>query len=113
MTQLLKERLKNINAKNEGGPKLTKEEEDELFRKEYLDMKGSERNGDKTLKVIPQIYKSLPGDDDILQQKLREEARAQFLQRRSKLLLDNAELKEFWVVLDSHSQSNGSSQGGR
>ncbi len=29
----------------------------------------------------------------MLQQKLREEARAQFLQRRSKLLLDNAELK--------------------
>ena len=32
----------------------------------------------------------------------REEARAHFLQRRSKQLLDNTELKELWVILDSH-----------
>merc|ERR1719357_2202622 len=31
---------------------------------------------------------------------------AQFLQKRSKLLLDNAELKELWVVLDSHTSGS-------
>lgn len=61
----------------------------------------SGRVGD-SFNVIPQFYKALPGEEDILQQKLREEARAQFLQRRSKLLLDNTELKELWVVLDTH-----------
>lgn len=33
---------------------------------------------------------------------LREEARAHFLQRRSRQLLDNTELKELWVILDTH-----------
>jgi hypothetical protein len=35
----------------------------------------------------------LPRDDDILSQKLREEARAVFLQRRGRQLLNNNELK--------------------
>jgi len=52
--------------------------------------------------AIPAFHRALPREEDVLQQKLREEARAQFLQRRSKLLLDNSELKELWVVLDSH-----------
>jgi len=51
--------------------------------------------------AIPAFHHALPGEEDVLQQKLREEARAQFLQRRSKLLLDNGELKELWAVLDS------------
>ena len=104
MTDLLKERLRNVLDKRDKETKMTKEEEDELFEKEYLEMKGK-TNEDKSLKVIPQFYKTLPGDDDILQQKLREEARAQFLQRRSKLLLDNTELKELWAVLDTHTSS--------
>ena len=33
----------------------------------------------------------------------REEARAHFLQRRSRNLLDNTELKELWGLLDTHS----------
>ena len=35
-------------------------------------------------------------------QKLREETRALFLQRRSRQLLDNNELKALWVLLDKH-----------
>jgi len=75
-----------------------------MFRREYIDMGGGGRSGrvGDSFNVIPQFYKALPGEEDILQQKLREEARAQFLQRRSKLLLDNTELKELWVVLDTH-----------
>ena len=102
MTESLKERLRAINAKSNASSKMSKLEEDELFKKEYLEMKGQNRNDDKSFQIIPQFYKTLPSEEDVLQQKLREEARAQFLQRRSKLLLDNAELKELWVVLDSH-----------
>ena len=102
MTESLKERLRAINAKSNACSKMSKLEEDELFKKEYLEMKGQNRNDDKSFQIIPQFYKTLPSEEDVLQQKLREEARAQFLQRRSKLLLDNAELKELWVVLDSH-----------
>ena len=102
MTESLKERLRAINAKSNASSKMSKLEEDELFKKEYLEMKGQNRNVDKSFQIIPQFYKTLPSEEDVLQQKLREEARAQFLQRRSKLLLDNAELKELWVVLDSH-----------
>ena len=102
MTESLKQRLRALNAKNNVHNKMSKLDEDELFKKEYLDMKGPDLPYDKTYRVIPQFYKSLPTEADVLQQKLREEARAQFLQRRSKLLLDNAELKELWVVLDSH-----------
>ena len=49
-------------------------------------------------------------DDEVLLQKLREEARAQFLQRRSRQLLDNTELKELWVILDQHSSPAGDEQ---
>ena len=105
MTESLKQRLRDaLNARSGvNSKKMSKLEEDELFKQEYLDMKGKNLpRADRSFKVIPQFYKSLPTEDDVLQQKLREEARAQFLQRRSKLLLDNAELKELWAVLDSH-----------
>ena len=104
-TESLKQRLRDaLNARSGvNSNKMSKLEEDELFKQEYLDMKGQNLpRADRSYKVIPQFYKSLPTEDDVLQQKLREEARAQFLQRRSKLLLDNAELKELWAVLDSH-----------
>ena len=94
MTESLKQRLRAALNANVDNNKMSKLDEDELFKKEYLDMKGQNLpREDKSYKVIPQFYKSLPTEDDVLQQKLREEARAQFLQRRSKLLLDNAELK--------------------
>lgn len=37
-----------------------------------------------------------------MSQKLREESRALFLQRRSRQLLDSNELKTLWVLLDEH-----------
>ncbi|XP_037093338.1 serine/threonine-protein phosphatase 2A regulatory subunit B'' subunit gamma-like [Pollicipes pollicipes] len=57
-------------------------------------------DSDPSLKVIPRFYMKLPDEEDALQQKLREEARAVFLQRRSEQLLDNDELKALYVVLD-------------
>ena len=101
MTEILREKLKAAALKkNSSDTKLSKSEEDKLFSEEYLSMRGPASGS--SYRVIPQFYKSPPADEDVLQQKLREEARAQFLQRRSKMLLDNAELKELWVVLDSH-----------
>lgn len=75
--------------------------DEEQFRAEYVAL--SDRGaGAASCPVIPPFHRALPAEEDTMQQKLREEARAQFLQRRSKLLLDNPELKELWVVLDSH-----------
>ena len=39
------------------------------------------------------IVYQLPSEEEVLKQKLREEARAVFLQRRSRQLLDNDELQ--------------------
>lgn len=104
MSEVLKAKLRSVVEKQEGMRVVDKEGEEEMFKREYLAMGGGFKNGKGggSFSVIPQFYKPLPGEEDVLQQKLREEARAQFLQRRSKLLLDNAELKELWVVLDTH-----------
>lgn len=102
MTDLLKDRLREALNVRGTSNKLSQEEEEELFKKEYLEMKGGGSPAAASYRVIPQFYKPLPRDDEVLQQKLREEARAQFLQRRSKLLLDNAELKVINDVLMKH-----------
>jgi len=104
MVDVLKAKLRRAAERKKVVTVVDKEEEDELFKKEYLEMKkGAKIAEDRgSFNIIPRFYKPLPGEEDALQQKLREEARAQFLQRRSKLLLDNAELKELWVVLDTH-----------
>lgn len=60
-----------------------------------LDSKGS-----GTYEVIPYFYSKLP--KDLLAQKLREEARTLFLQKRSKELLDNNELRTLWSLLQKN-----------
>lgn len=52
--------------------------------------------------VIPVFYHKLPKSSDRLAQKIREEARTLFLQKRSKELLDNAELKMLWNLLQKN-----------
>ena len=99
----LKKQLKaaSISAKLRNSDTARKSD-DELFAEEYLrvnDVRGS-RVGDSDL--IPTFFRALPPEDDVLRQKLREEARAEFLQRRSKALLDNEELKRLWTLLDSN-----------
>lgn len=44
-------------------------------------------------KIIPRFFTPLPKEDDLLQQRLREEARALFLQKKNKELLSNEELE--------------------
>jgi len=102
MTEELKERLRKAAKKKSF--QINQLSEDEEFKKEYLAMSSNKDQERGSYSVIPRFYKPLPREEDVLQQKLREEARAQFLQRRSKLLLDNAELKSLWVVLDTHTR---------
>ncbi|XP_043241636.1 serine/threonine-protein phosphatase 2A regulatory subunit B'' subunit gamma-like [Amphibalanus amphitrite] len=103
---LLKQRLQAIAAKGrltEEEKQKAKKEEDAEVERLYTEWRGSKQETtDPSLKVIPRFYLKPPGDEDILLQKLREEARAVFLQRRSEQLLDNDELKALYVTLDEH-----------
>lgn len=75
-----------------------KEIEDfQILLKEWKD---HDKNKEPNYKIIPKFYQKLPSSEDILLQKLREEARAMFLQRKSKDLLDNDELQALWAVLE-------------
>ncbi|KAJ9589489.1 hypothetical protein L9F63_017306 [Diploptera punctata] len=64
--------------------------------------KKKEKPNDSSYNAIPKFYFKLPKEDEILSQKLREESRAIFLQRRGQQLLNNNELKALWVLLDKH-----------
>uniref|UniRef100_A0A673N7Q5 Serine/threonine-protein phosphatase 2A regulatory subunit B'' subunit gamma n=1 Tax=Sinocyclocheilus rhinocerous TaxID=307959 RepID=A0A673N7Q5_9TELE len=75
-----------------------KAEETELFTKYYSEWKGE----DDSFKHIPRFYYRLAAEDEVLLQKLREESRAVFLQRKSRELLDNEELQNLWFLLDKH-----------
>lgn len=99
----LKELLKKCASKNpEISPQDAFQIESELFMKYYSEGKKKEVATEATYSTIPQFYFKLPKDDEILSQKLREEARAIFLQRRGRQLLNNNELKALWVLLDKH-----------
>lgn len=87
----------------------------ELFTKVYKEWKQQQKPSDlgssnslataETMPItttIPRFYYKLPSEDEVLLQKLREESRAVFLQRRSRELLDNTELKHLWALLDEH-----------
>ncbi|XP_069691115.1 serine/threonine-protein phosphatase 2A regulatory subunit B'' subunit gamma-like isoform X2 [Periplaneta americana] len=99
----LKELLKKCAAKkSEISTEKALEIESKLFIKYYSERKKKETQKDATYFAIPQFYFKLPRDDEVLSQKLREEARAIFLQRRGRQLLNNNELKALWVLLDKH-----------
>lgn len=83
------------------------EEEEKLMTKYYVEYKEKlycKSANDAGANSIPRFYFKLPTDDDVLQQKLREESRAVFLQRKSRELLDNEELHSLWNLLEKHSQ---------
>jgi len=104
MSRLLKQKLmaaEERSALSQQNP-CTKNSEEELFKEEYLKLTGKSEQLVGSYTVIPPFHRPIPKKDDPLQQKLREEARAHFLQRRSRRLLDNTELKELWVILDAN-----------
>ena len=81
--------------------------DDEYFLEEFQNVNLNERPEKKGQSgggnALPKFYSGLPPENDELKQKLREEARAQFLQRRSRSLLDNEELKKLYSILEAHS----------
>ncbi|KAI4904492.1 hypothetical protein NFI96_018922 [Prochilodus magdalenae] len=97
---LLRRRLTSVKA-DDRSEEERKAEETELFTKYYTEWKGG-RNTDSTFRHIPRFYYRLPAEDEVLLQKLREESRAVFLQRKSRELLDNEELQNLWFLLDKH-----------
>lgn len=119
--EALKESLRAAARKAEADRKGEGLRSDEdLFRETYVRMKAerdreqhssSPSSSSLSKEIIPTFFKKLPHEDDVLQQKLREEARAEFLQRRSKALLDNEELKQLWALLDANAET--SSGGGK
>merc|ERR1712110_398722 len=97
-----KEALKRASEKKNNVATKT---DDEYFLEEFTKVN---LNGETQLnneEILPKLYSGLPPEDNELKQKLREEARAQFLQRRSRSLLDNEELKKLYSTLESHSSA--------
>lgn len=101
VTEILKTAFKNKATLSEGNitPEESRKLEEEEFIKLYKNWKGLDNVQSSS---IPRFYYKLPSENEILQQKLREESRAVFLQRRSRELLDNDDLKALWMVLDKH-----------
>ena len=105
MEELKKQlRAAAINAKQRNS-RHARKSDDELFAEEYL---RANKAKDCESELIPTFFRALPLEEDVLRQKLREEARAEFLQRRSKALLDNEELKRLWTLLDSNATPSSS-----
>ena len=75
--------------------------DDELKEFVKLYPKANQQVAD-TYKLIPRFFTPLPKEDDLLQQRLREEARALFLQKKNKELLSNEELDNLRTVLEQH-----------
>jgi len=101
MVDLLRKKLQ-CYSENNSSTKMANSQQEIIFKEEYLHLTGRKESPSGSYKIIPPFYKPLPKEEDVLQQKLREEARAHFLQRCSRQLLDNTELKELWVILDTH-----------
>ncbi|GAB6020656.1 Serine/threonine-protein phosphatase 2A regulatory subunit B'' subunit gamma [Chamberlinius hualienensis] len=106
MGDSLKDCLRNINKKSAEKSLNSQTDEhkiaeEKLFEKYYLEGKGEHFRSESNA-GIPRFYYKLPSEDEIILQKLREESRAVFLQRKSKELLDNNELKQLWLLLDEH-----------
>uniref|UniRef100_A0A8D2GP47 Protein phosphatase 2 regulatory subunit B''gamma n=1 Tax=Urocitellus parryii TaxID=9999 RepID=A0A8D2GP47_UROPR len=93
--EVLRRRLAtpNTDPNNQKSEQELKDEEMDLFTKYYSEWKGGRKNTNELYKTIPRFYYRLPAEDEVLLQKLREESRAVFLQRKSRELLDNEELQ--------------------
>lgn len=89
---------KNEKVDQEQQKKELEDIEDKYFEKYYNELKNTKQDSNCSYKQIPKFFFKLPKEDDLLQQKFREEARSIFLQRRSRALLDNNELKVFMNV---------------
>jgi len=79
--------------------------DEQVFEEIYSALKNKmSLNSTSSASSVPPLVPKLPAEDDLLGQKLHEEARAALLQRRSQALLDNDELKRLWTLLDTHAE---------
>ncbi|KAK9693949.1 EF-hand domain [Popillia japonica] len=102
----LRKKLVVLNSK----PVASGVKEDEYFQQYLNEINKKSVTG--KCRSIPRFFRffwRLPREDELLKQKLREETRSNFLQRRSRQLLDNNELKALWMLLDQH-QTNHEEQ---
>jgi len=103
----LKERLKNALG-NRTAEELAQIKQDEKKREQEIFNEIIQRqnveNGKthKSFNMIPKFYFALPKENEVIKQKLREESRAVFLQRKSRELVDNEELQKLWFLLEEH-----------
>ncbi|GBP79511.1 hypothetical protein EVAR_58522_1 [Eumeta japonica] len=104
----LKNRLrKYIKKLDDSKTSLSKEECEKIEKETFKQLYQPRLEGDEnSYKKIPKFYFKLPRSDEQLAQKLREETRAQFLQKKSKELLDNGELKYLWSLLEKTNNYN-------
>lgn len=91
----------NLDENKENGADEQNNSDQSIDLKTGSELLADVKNKD-TYKVIPFFYHKLPKSTDVLAQKLREEARTLFLQKRSKELLDNNELKTLWNILQKN-----------
>ncbi|XP_004922532.1 serine/threonine-protein phosphatase 2A regulatory subunit B'' subunit gamma [Bombyx mori] len=110
LNNILKNRLKKyIKKLDDTGTSITKQESETIEVETFKELYQPKLDNDESYKSIPKFYYKLPRNDDVLAQKLREETRAQFLQKKSKELLDNAELKHLWTLLEKTNGNYSSS----
>lgn len=108
INNLLKDRLrKYIRKLDDTGTSINKEESEKVEIETFKQLYKPKLAGDEeSYKKIQKFYFKLPRPDEVLAQKLREETRAQFLQKKSKELLDNGELKQLWSLLEKCNPSS-------
>lgn len=78
----------------------SKKIEEEEFKK--LMKKWDTDSSTSTRSTIPKFYWRLPSENEPLRQRLHEEARSNFLQKKTQQLLDSNELGTLWVLLNQH-----------
>lgn len=61
-------------------------------------------------KGIAKFFKPLPGPNEPLKQKLREESRSNLFSRKTQQLLDRNELNDLWNLLVKHQTSQTSKE---
>ncbi|CAF0877830.1 unnamed protein product [Brachionus calyciflorus] len=64
--------------------------------------KAAEKEVSNNYSQIPRFFNPLPKEDDLMKQRLREEARALFLQKKNKELLSNEELESLRTLLEQN-----------
>ncbi|GAA50691.1 protein phosphatase 2 (formerly 2A) regulatory subunit B'', partial [Clonorchis sinensis] len=76
-------------------------DEDELFKHYYTAWGGKESTVPEE-EQLPDFFHRIPQDHEVLPQKLRQEARATILERKSHELMGEEELQNLWLILDKY-----------